>query len=727
MKYRMNGITKKILTAAVSGLLALQANEASAQAEKRAYIGYVYPAGGQQGTTFAVRLGGQRIDGVCGAVVSGQGVHAKLIDSFRRLDPQSYRLVNEQLQIIKKDKSDLDETTRKIKDQIELRVAEYVRQPASESLATVILLEMTVDEDAALGPREIRIMTPTGISNPLLFYVGRLPEFSLMPMKISLFQTLGKEQLALRKRAVKDEETPITLPCTVNGQIASGEINRYRFSADKGDRLVISTLARQLIPYIADAVPGWFQPVLSLHNAAGDEIAYNDDYQFKPDPVILCEIPKTGAYVLSITDAIYRGREDFVYRITIGQTPFITDIFPPGACVGETASADMNGWNLDNAKLVLPGPKAEEGLHPVGAELKQVRSNLLPFALDTLPECFESRSNNDRQTAQEVTLPIIINGRIETPGDQDVFRVTAQKGDILVAEVNARRLDSPLDSLLTLTDSDGRMIAINDDHSDPGSGLNTHHADSYIRIEIPADGIYYVSLTDTAHHGGPASTYRLRLSPPQPDFVLRTEPSHFDIRNNNATVDIYAIRKDGFNGPITLRLTEPTTGFDAKPVTLPADAEKIPFTIRYTGKSLKGVIPASITGTAQIDGKQKTRKAVPAEDWMQAFLWRHLVPAQELVIYRYERSMSPPTRTLPPEPDISLYQGNPKDLAPEQKQVATQIRQAIRLYEDWLLTDDLYQATMKGYLDFTSTKKAEDAPAPAKKDKGANKKKDANE
>ncbi|MFA7369856.1 MAG: PPC domain-containing protein, partial [Kiritimatiellales bacterium] len=321
--------------------------------------------------------------------------------------------------------------------------------------------------------------------------------------------------------------------------------------------------------------------------------------------------------------------------------------------------------------------------------------------------------------AQDVTLPVIINGRIETPGDRDVFRFTAQKGDTLVAEVNARRLDSPLDSLLTLTDRDGKQVAINDDHSDPGSGLNTHHADSYIRAELPADGTYYVHLTDTAHQGGPDSTYRLRLSPPQPDFALRTEPSRIDLRGNNAAVNIYAIRKDGFNGPITLRLKEPVAGFDAKPVTLPAKAEKIQFNIRYTGKDLKGSIPAVITGTAQIGNKQKIHEAVPAEDWMQAFLWRHLVPAQELVIYRYDRSMSPPTRPLPPEPDISLYMGNLNDLTPQQKQVATQIKQTVRLYEEWLLTDDLYQATIRGYLDFTTEKKPEEKTVPPEKSKSA--------
>ncbi len=708
MKHRTNETVKKLLIAAISGLFAFQADEASAQAsEKRVYIGYVYPAGGQRETTFPVRIGGQRIDEACGVTVSGEGVHVKLIDTFRKLDPQSSRLISEQLKLIKKEKSPLDETTLKIKEQIELRMAEYVRRAASESLATVITLDITVDADAAPGPREIRIMTPSGISNPLPFYIGGLPEDSLPPMKISQLQVLGKEQLALRKRSGKDSETAITLPCTVNGQIASGEINRYRFSADKGDRLVISTLARQLIPYIADAVPGWFQPVLSLRNAAGKEIAYNDDYRFKPDPVILCEIPEKGEYILSITDAIYRGREDFVYRITLGKTPFITGIFPPGARAGETVSADMSGWNLDTAKPALPGPDAGEGLYPVGAGRKDVLSNLIPFAIDTLPECTERRSNDDLKTAQDVTLPIIINGRIETPGDRDVFRFTAKKGDTVVAEVNARRLDSPLDSLLTLTDSKGKPIAINDDHSDPGSGLNTHHADSYIMTELPADGTYYVHLTDTAHQGGSNNTYRLRISPPQPDFALRTEPSRLDLRGNNASVNIYAIRKDGFNGPITLRLTEPVAGFDAKPVTLPAGAEKVKFSIRYTGKELKGSVPAVITGTAEIGGQQKMRQAVPAEDWMQAFLWRHLVPAQELVIYRYDRSMSPPKRPLPPEPDISLYLKSGNALTPEQKQVANQVKQAVQLYEKWLLTDSFYQETVKGFLNYATEKKPE--------------------
>ena len=64
-------------------------------------------------------------------------------------------------------------------------------------------------------------------------------------------------------------------------------------------------------------------------------MAYCDDYRFKPDPVIFFTVPQDGAYVANVTDAIYRGREDFVYRLTIGEMPFLTSIFPLGAKAGQ--------------------------------------------------------------------------------------------------------------------------------------------------------------------------------------------------------------------------------------------------------------------------------------------------------------------------------------------------------------------------------------------------------
>jgi hypothetical protein len=41
-------------------------------------------------------------------------------------------------------------------------------------------------------------------------------------------------------------------------------------------------------------------------------------------------VPKGGEYTIEIRDALYRGREDFVYRIAIGELPFVTSAFPLG-------------------------------------------------------------------------------------------------------------------------------------------------------------------------------------------------------------------------------------------------------------------------------------------------------------------------------------------------------------------------------------------------------------
>jgi len=48
--------------------------------------------------------------------------------------------------------------------------------------------------------------------------------------------------------------------------------------------------------------------------------------------------------------------------------------------------------------------------------------------------------------------------------------------------------------VLKITDSTGKQLAFNDDQEDKGSGLNTHHADSYVAVTLPANGMYYVHL-----------------------------------------------------------------------------------------------------------------------------------------------------------------------------------------------------------------------------------------
>lgn len=687
---------------AVLGLGGLLAITPDARAQVTPYIGYVYPAGGQQGTTFRIRLGGQRLDGVDKAMVSGTGVRAKVIEYRWKLSAQERTLLREQLKELKKgsqgkqDSAEPDEAMRKLTARLETRIAEYVPRPACASISSLVIVEVTVAPDAEPGQREIRLATLRGVSNPLAFHVGQLPEVSRKPMLTSPLQVLGKEHLALRNRPADEVEERITVPCTVNGQIASGEVNRYRFEARKGQRLVISTKARQLIPYIADAVPGWFQPVLTVCDADGKEVAYNDDYRFKPDPTILFEVPEDGEYVLTINDAIYRGREDFVYRVTIGEVPFVTSIFPLGARVGDPVAIEISGWNLQGAELTPPPRDAKPGIHLLAADKEGLVSNCLPFALDTLPECLEEESNNDPSQAQKVELPMIVNGRIDRPDDWDVFEVAGRAGDTIVAEVYARRLDSPMDAVLRLTDATGKLVALNDDHEDPGSGLNTHHADSYMMVELPADGAYYVHLGDIARRGGREYAYRLRISPPRPDFALRVVPSSVALRSKaGRAVSVYAIRKDAFTGNIKVSLKDPPPGFSSPTISLSADKEMARLAVRTSLTDTEQPLNLSIEGRATIQQREVAHEAVPAEDRMQAFLWRHLVPAEELKTLVYDPSYQPPpkrVRAPSPEKKPPAPSADPAAAKPQftKRQVAGRLRQLKRLYEEWLLTDDFY-------------------------------------
>ncbi len=650
--------------------LALLPAVAPAARAQQPYVGYVYPAGGRQGTTVQVRLGGQALDGVNRITVSGSGVRARLVEYNRRLNNQALSLLNEQLKELRAMPKDQQTVViSNLTVRLQRYIGDYVNSPACMSIADLLVAELTIEPDAEPGPREIRVGTPRGLSNPLVFCLGQLPEITAEPAPVTPLAVLGKEGQSLRRKArpggspgagdmmmsammgsagaqsaVDDEEVSLPLPCTVNGQITPGSVDRFRFSARKGQRLVIAVKARTLVPYLADAVPGWFQPVLVLSDARGREVAYDDDYRFQPDPVILCEIPEDGDYRLAIHDAIYRGREDFVYRITLGEVPFVTSLFPLGGPAGAATAFEVKGWNLTETQVAPATNNRAAGQHTLVVRGRDgLLSDPVVFVCDTAPECLEKEPNNEQRKAQRVSLPVIVNGRVDTPGDRDVYRFEGRAGDTVVAEVVARRLGSPLDAVLKLTDGADKGIALNDDTEDGTSGLNTHHADAYLCVRLPANGVYHVHVGDTQHKGGEAYAYRLRLSPPQPDFALRVTPSSVAIRSNDtAWIGVHVFRKDGFTGPIRVSLQDPPPGFDMAPGWLKGTQAMIRVGVKTTLGKTPDPVSLTLVGVATNAQQTMVRTAVPAEDRMQAFLWRHLVPAQELKAFVFCPPQQPP-------------------------------------------------------------------------------------
>jgi hypothetical protein len=606
--------------------------------------GYVYPAGGRRGTVVHATVGGQFLGGAKTAFVSGEGVRVSVVRALRPLDAEQRQELGRRIAEVRAGRQpgaarraarraarsadaddppvelpdyrvlrDLDRTSEKGLDEIAARFLGFGgKRQMNAQLSDVVEIDVEIDARAEPGEREIRLATSLGLTNPLRFEVGDLPETT--------------EQDTAQWR---HEPTDVfSAPAAIDGQIVPGDVDRFRFKASRGQRLVIAARARNLTPFLADAVPGWFQAVMSLADARGREVAYADDFRFDPDPVLFYEVPVEGEYVLTIRDALFRGREDFVYRVTIDESPFITRMFPLGGREGAAVRAAVAGWNLLRDEVVLDTAPGGDAVRWAAAPREGRAGNRVPYRVDSLPEVEAVGAG----AAQQVALPVVVNGRVERPGDVHVFRFAGRAGDEVVAEVEARRLSSPLDSVLRIVDSSGNVIAWNDDFDDGAPGVLTHHADSRVSARLPADGGYEVRLADAQRHGGPEFAYRLRIGPPRPDFELVVTPSSLNVPCGRAVpVRVVALRKDGFDGEIAVSLENPGAGFVLHGARVPAGRRSVLMTITAPPDPPDGPVVLRFTGGAQIDGRDVRRVAVGAEERMQAFAYRHLVPSQELM------------------------------------------------------------------------------------------------
>lgn len=639
------------------GFLFLLTLTVAAHAQRGPRINYIYPAGGKQGTTFEITFGGQFLDKPSGVISSGEGITAQIIEHDKP-PPQTalsdirdkLREMQSKMRDLRRDdkmaESEVLPTIRRLLREAEItekdlrHLAEFDRkrndpkQQQNAQISETVRVKITVAEGSEPGFRFLRLRTASGLSNPLQFVIGQLNEvLEAEPERTFDFEKYSSGSVALKKPAQKPVTPPVMLPSTINGRILPGEVDHFTFHARKDEQVVLSVQARHLIPYLADAVPGWFQAVVSLQDSMGREVAFAGGYRFDPDPVVFFKIPEEGDYQIEVHDSIYRGREDFVYRIIVGELPFLIGISPLGMKTGTTAEITFHGGNLgDKFRQRFTAP-SEPGIILQEASIGGMRSNAIPLHIDSVSEEQEHESNDTPGSATEVKTPMIVNGAIDKPGDVDFYRVTGRSSKPMVFEIFARRLGSPLDSTLTAFDLYGKQIGANDDHEDPTAGLTTHHADSRLVVDLPPGGACVVRVSDTQHQGSISHTYRLKVSQARPGFALRVTPSSVNAApGGTGKLTIHALRIDGYKGEINLRLRNAPSGFELKNAKVPAEKDTADIAVSVPPSTGSDPVPISIEGTAEIDGDKITVAAVPAEDMMQAFIYRHLVPVDALLV-----------------------------------------------------------------------------------------------
>ncbi len=443
-----------------------------------------------------------------------------------------------------------------------------------------IRAKITIAAEAALGERELRLATPDGVSNPLTIEVGSLPELTEGPRR--------DDPLQAQK---------IELPAALSGKIgAPAEIDYFRIAAKKGQNLIVDVFASRFGSAL--------DPSLALLNAAGQELARSEDVNGL-DPLLVFPIPEDGEYLVQIRDFRFQGGDGYRYRVVAGVIPYVYSVFPFGGRRGQNLEVEVRGHNLDQSRLMIRvEPEAPLGRQDIRAQSSLGFSNPFPFDVADLAEIGETEPNSTFEQAQVVTVPAVVNARINGKKDRDVFKLKAEKGQTVIFEIMANRYGSPLDALLTLSDAKGRVIERNDD---------ALGADARIEHQFEEAGDYAVTIEDLLSRGGDTYGYRLALRRPQSDFAVRFLPDNPRLhRGGHAAIRCELTRLAGFNETVRVALDPLPPGLFAEPLLLPPGGPGSGWLVlSATPECPVGPVRLKVSATSTIAGRPVTRKAIP--------------------------------------------------------------------------------------------------------------------
>jgi len=200
------------------------------------------------------------------------------------------------------------------------------------------------------------------------------------------------------------------------------------------------------------------------------------------------------------------------------QDPWPVEVWTDDARIQFKPEKDKGKFSVIIPADVEPGPRLVRLYNAEGA------STVRYFVVSDNLEVEEKESNDEFSKPQALEkLPITINGRLEKNGDVDSFAVNLEKGQWLIASLEAYVLASTMDGMLRITDTNGLQLAYNHD------GNRT--LDPFLAWQAPSKGIYVVQVMGFPYpanasinfDGGTGNIYRLSLTTgPYLDYAYPT-------------------------------------------------------------------------------------------------------------------------------------------------------------------------------------------------------------
>jgi hypothetical protein len=481
---------------------------------------------------------------------------------------------------------------------------------------------VTIAPDVPVGTHDVRAVGKYGISGSRLFAVSQ-----------------GLTEV----REVEPNDTPdkaqsVPMNCAVNGTSDNNGDDFFRFPAKKGERVTIDCQALRL--------DSTLRATLVLSTAEGKELAQGKPYYLRTDPLMDFVAPADGDYQLRLHDMTFLG--GLLYRLVITNHPHLEHVFPPALAPGESTEMTLLGRNLPGGKpapgqtvndlpleqLTLTLAAATDPAvrlrfdfleHPPSPCLTLRALELRPPGLEQslnpalilhapYPVTREQEPNDGADKAQPLTLPTVVCGRFDRPGDADWYGLTLKEGETIEVSLFCERLRMPGDPFVIVTDAAGKELAALDDFGINHIHLSQFNRDPVGTFKAPANGNYRLLVQERYNRGGPRFVYALQVGKPEPDFFpvafpeTNPDPTCPQVRQGGSAFCEICLNRRHLTVPVTVEAEGLPAGVTCVPTHVSPQTEfaALVFTAAPDAPEWAGAV--RLKASAVIDGKRLERE-----------------------------------------------------------------------------------------------------------------------
>jgi WD40 repeat protein len=300
--------------------------------------------------------------------------------------------------------------------------------PGSQSI------EVSCAADLAPGAYDVKVIGAGGESGAVKLYVDDLPQVT--------------------EREPNDSPAtanPISLPADVWGTFdRPGDADYFAFDGHSGQTVVFDVASARL--------GSQAKVLLELLDSAGSLLASSNGFDGSSEPLMAYTLPTEGRYIARLTELEAAASPMHFYRLSAGSFAVATGCYPLAVSPNSLQKLQLVGLNISkNSWTEVTAGAAGEMDVPVDPSRYRSRK-AIKVMIGPGAEPLEVEPNDTPDHATAMSVPGSINGRIDRPGDADLFRFDAKAGKNYVVETLASRAGSPVDTRIEILHADGTPV-----------------------------------------------------------------------------------------------------------------------------------------------------------------------------------------------------------------------------------------------------------------------------